>query len=88
MTTITMSHLRSRLTKALRSALSGDLIRIRLKEGNVVLISESAYESLAKSTTVNSISPLSPKIPGKIVGKLENAEDELLKHLTLLSQIG
>ncbi len=75
MITVTPTQLRSGLFKQIDHALKGTPIHIQTKRGNAVLISEKTFKGVSATTT--------PKIAGRIVGNLDDADQALEHHLVL-----
>jgi len=76
MITVTPTQLRSGLFTQIDHALKGTPIHIKTKRGNAVLISEKSFESISPQKN-------NPKISGRIVGHLEDADKVLEQHLVL-----
>ena len=76
MITVTRTQLRSGLFTQIDHALKGTPIHIRTKRGNAVLISEKSFESISPQKN-------NPKIPGRIVGRLDDADKAMNQHLVL-----
>lgn len=77
MQTVTPTELRKELFRELQMVANGSPLRVRTKKGNVVIVAERAFKPTVKSRVGE------PRVLGRIVGDLDEADKELKKHLKL-----
>ncbi len=75
MNTITPTYLRKNLFEELSAVVRGMPVRIKTKAGNAIILPEKEFK-LSNSKSVS-------KIKGKIIGNLEDADQELRKYIQL-----
>lgn len=76
MITVTPTQLRRGLFTQIDHALKGTPIHIQTKRGNAVLISEKSFEGISTPKP-------HPKILGRIIENLDDADQALKQHLVL-----
>ena len=77
MHTVTPTELRKELFRELQLVACGSPLRVRTKKGNVVIVAERAFKPTTK------IQSGAQRVPGKIVGNLDDADKKLKAHLKL-----
>lgn len=81
MHSVNPTQLRKNLFEELSLVLNGETVLIKTQKGNALLVSEKLFK--LTTTSDAEFIPEAPKISGKIIGDLADAEEALSKHLLI-----